>query len=75
MSANPLPSKRPACCKEAQRIKGKVDSLISKMHKETKFMPTRDELEEHAELLIDLINNHHSDKFLRWLQLCNGLPF
>ncbi len=56
------PSKRPlACCKEAERIKGKVDTLLSKMLKEPKYTPTRNELEDHAELIIDLLNARHAE--------------
>jgi len=59
MGALPVPKSTPLA-REAQKIKGKVDALITKMQKEPQFTPTRDQLEEYAELVIDYINDHHS---------------
>ncbi|MBS0604401.1 MAG: hypothetical protein JSS60_05105 [Verrucomicrobia bacterium] len=58
MGALPAPKPSPLS-REAQKIKGRVDALITKMQKDAKFTPTRDMLEEHAEQLIDYINDNH----------------
>lgn len=59
MGALPAP-KATILSKEAQKIKNRVDAIISKMQKETHFTPTRDQLDECAEQLIDFISHHHS---------------
>lgn len=59
MAALPAP-KSSMLAKEAQKIKSRIDALISKMHKDAHFTPTRDQLDQCAELLIDYINDHHS---------------
>ena len=46
--------------KEAQKFKSHIDTLITKMQKETKFTPTRAQLEECAEMILDYINQNHS---------------
>ena len=59
MGALPAPKSSPLA-REVQKIKGRVDALITKMQKDTKFSPTRDQLEEYAESLIDFINDNHA---------------
>lgn len=59
MGALPAPKPSPLT-REAQKIKSRVDALITKMHKDNKFTPTRDQLEENAEMLIDFIGKYHS---------------
>lgn len=59
MGALPTPKNSPLA-REAQKIKGEIDALIQKMQKEAKFAPTRAQLEEHAEAVIDYINDHHA---------------
>lgn len=59
MGALPAPKPSPLS-KEAQKIKGKIDALITKMQKDEKFSPTRGQLEEHAEMIIDYIGSHHA---------------
>jgi hypothetical protein len=59
MGALPAPKLSPLA-REAQKIKGRVDALIAQMQKDAKFTPTRDQLEEYAELIIDHINDHHA---------------
>lgn len=62
MGAQPaMPSKPAAVIKKAQKIKQHIDNIIGKMQKNSSFSPTRNQLEEHAEDLIDLINDHHDD--------------
>lgn len=53
-------SKLANLAKEAQKVKGHVDALITKMKKDEHFTPTRDQLEEYAEMLIDFINRNHA---------------
>ncbi len=59
MGALPAPKASPLS-REVQKIKGHVDALIMKMQKEPKFTPSRNQLEENAELLIDFINDYHA---------------
>jgi hypothetical protein len=59
MAALPAPKPSPLA-KEAQKIKGKIDTLMAKMHHETNFSPTRSQLEEYAGSIIDYIHNHHA---------------
>jgi len=59
MAALPAPKHSPLT-REIQKIKEGLDTLMRKMHKEPKFSPKRDQLEEHAELIIDFINDHHA---------------
>ncbi len=61
-AAYPQPSRDPkasAIWAQAQKIKGDVDSLISKMQKQPEFTPTRSLLEDCAEELIHFINKNH----------------
>jgi hypothetical protein len=58
MNALPAPKASPLT-KEAMKIKGRVDALITKMHKEDKFTPSRDQLDEIAETMIDFVSKHH----------------
>jgi hypothetical protein len=60
MGALPAPKSSPLA-REAQKIKARVDALIAKMQKDSKLLPTRDQLEECAELIIDYINDNHSN--------------
>jgi hypothetical protein len=59
MGALPAPKPSPLA-REAQKIKGKIDALIAKMEKDATFSPKREQLEEHAEWIIDYINNNHA---------------
>lgn len=59
MGALPAPKSSPLA-RDAQKIKSRIDSLISKMHKETKFTPTRSEVEEYAEMIIGYLNANHT---------------
>ena len=45
--------------KEVQRIKSEVDALTIKMQKDQKFTPTRPQLENCAEELIEYIAKNH----------------
>ena len=54
------PAKQPSpLFKKAQKIKGQIDNLISKMHKEPNYTPTQDLLDGYAESIIDFINDNH----------------
>lgn len=53
-------SKDSPLAREAQKIKGEVDALITKMKKDAKHSPTRAELAKHAEAIISYINHHHT---------------
>ncbi len=72
-AAHPQPSKNPKTSvvwSKAQKIKGEVDSLITKMQKQPEFTPTRDQLETYAEQLLDLISKNHdiitpNDRYLK----------
>ncbi len=59
MGALPAP-KSSTLAKEAQKIKSRIDALILKMQKDEHFTPTRDQLDEYAELIIDYISHYHS---------------
>lgn len=68
--AMPQPKSSPAMS-EAQKVKGQIDTLISKMHKQNSFTPTRNQLDDLAEELMNLINRHHNPKtapFERYLK-------
>jgi hypothetical protein len=55
-----LPAPKPsAYTKEAVKIKGRVDILIDKMKKDEKFTPSRKELENIAETMLDFISKNH----------------
>jgi hypothetical protein len=62
MSAAPArPSKKPRdpiIYQKAEKIKTQVDSLISKMHKNTTYLPTRDDVEKYAVQINDLVVNN-----------------
>jgi hypothetical protein len=58
MGALPTPKSTPHT-KEAQKIKARVDDLIAKMQNDEKFTPTRDQLEDIAETMIDFISKNH----------------
>jgi hypothetical protein len=72
-AAHPQPSRNPkasAVWAKAQKIKGEIDGLITKMQKQSDFTPTRDELETYAEQLLDFISRNHDvitphDRFLK----------
>ena len=58
MGALPTPKDSPVA-KEAQKIKGEIDALITKMKKDPKHSPTRAQLGGHAQAIIDYINHNH----------------
>ncbi len=58
MQSQPMKEPSPLA-KEAQKIKGRVDNLLSKMLKEPKFTPTREMLEECAQEIIYFISRNH----------------
>jgi regulator of sigma D len=56
----PLPAPKPAAhTKEALKLKSRIDTLITKMQKDEKFAPTREQLEDIAEDMIDFISKNH----------------
>lgn len=59
MAALPAPKPSPLA-KEAQKIKNQIDALLLKMQKNAHFTPTRGQLEDCAEEIIDYINKYHS---------------
>ncbi|SRR5581483_198260 len=59
MGALPTPKDSPLA-REAQKIKGEIDALITKMKKDSKHSPTREQLADHAKALIGYINHNHS---------------
>lgn len=59
MCALPTPKSSPLT-REILKIKGHIDALISQMQKDAKFTPNRNTLEEHAESLINFVNDHHA---------------
>ena len=59
MGALPKPKDSPLA-REAEKIKGEIDALIAKMKKNPKHSPTRAELENQAEAIMDYINHHHA---------------
>jgi len=58
MAALPTPKPSPQT-KEAQKIKTRIDDLIAKMQKDEKFSPSREQLEDIAETMIDYISKNH----------------
>jgi hypothetical protein len=72
-AAYPQPSKNPktsAVWSKAQKIKGEIDSIITKMQKQPEFTPTRDQLETYAEQLLEFISKNHDiitphDRYLK----------
>lgn len=58
MNALPAPKQTPHA-KEAQEIKARIDDYIAKMQKDDKFTPTRENLEDIAETMIDYISKNH----------------
>ena len=59
MAALPVRKASPLT-KEAQKFKTRIDGLITKMQKEPKYTPTRGQLEECAEMILDYINQYHA---------------
>lgn len=49
----------PVFVKEAEKLKAKIDSLISKIQQDEHFNPSREELNKQARVLIDLMNQYH----------------
>lgn len=49
----------PLFIKEAEKLKAKIDSLISKIQQDKHFNPSREEIGKHAKTLIDLMNQYH----------------
>ncbi|MBS0651965.1 MAG: hypothetical protein JSR39_00390 [Verrucomicrobia bacterium] len=72
-AAYPQPSKNPkasAVWAKAQKIKGEIDNIITKMQKQPEFVPTRDQLENYAEQLLEFISKNHDiitphDRYLK----------
>ena len=72
-AAHPQPSKDPkvaAAWNKAHAIKEEIDSWISKMQKQKNLSPTREQLEEIAEKLLEYISKNHeviapNDRFLK----------
>jgi len=60
MCALPTP-KSSALVKKAQKIKSEIDSLITKMQKDSHFTPTRELVEDFAKSIIDFIDTNHSE--------------
>jgi hypothetical protein len=62
MSASPArPSKKPrdsVIFQKAEKIKNQLDKLISKMQKEHSFLPSRDDVEQYAVQINDLVMNN-----------------
>jgi|HubBroStandDraft_4_1064222.scaffolds.fasta_scaffold310242_1 hypothetical protein len=56
--AVPAP-KLPPQAKAAQKIKSRVDTLITKMQNNETFTPTREQLEDIAETTLDYISKNH----------------
>ncbi len=52
MSALPTPKSSPLV-KQVQKIKSEIEAVISKMQKDPKFTPTREQLEGFAEEIMD----------------------
>jgi hypothetical protein len=59
MGALPTPKPSPLT-REAQKIKDHIDALVAKMQKNSSYTPTRGQLEDQAELIIDFINDNHA---------------
>ena len=49
----------PAIHQRAEKIKGKLDEIILKIKKEASFTPTRDDIEQYAVEINDLIMKNH----------------
>lgn len=47
--------------KKIEKISASIELIIKKMDKESQYMPKRELLEEYAEEIIDLINDHHAE--------------
>lgn len=60
MCALPAPRLTPLT-KKALKIKNDIDSLIMKMQKNPNFSPTRAQLEDSAEDLLEYIRKNHSE--------------
>ncbi len=60
MCALPTPKSSPLS-KKVQKIKSDIDGLISKMQKESQFTPTRAELDEIAENIMDFRGKNRSE--------------
>lgn len=60
MCALPTPRSTPLT-KKALKIKSDIDSMIMKMQKSSSFTPTRAQLEESAENLLEYIRKNHSE--------------
>lgn len=59
MGALPTPKDSPLA-REAQKIKGEIDALATKMKKDAKHSPTREELGKHAEAILSYIDHNHA---------------
>lgn len=74
MSAVPSrPSKTPrnaVVYQQAEKIKSQVDKLISKMQKETHYLPTRSDVEKYAVQINDLVVTHREEvrQFVSYLK-------
>ena len=65
MSAfQPSSGAHPLFIKEAEKLKAKVDSLISKIQQDEHFSPSREEIGKHAKTLIDLMNQTNARLFV-----------
>lgn len=72
-AAYPQPARNPkatAVWAKAQKIKSGIDTLITKMQKQPNFTPTRDQLEDYAEELLNYISKNHDvvgpyDRYLK----------
>lgn len=55
-----LPTPKPSqLVKGAQVIKESIDSMIMKMQNDTKFLPTRTQMDEFAQKILDYIDNNY----------------
>lgn len=59
MAALPTPKSSPLA-REAQKIKEQIDKMVSKMQKTAKFCPTREDVEEIAQEIINYIDKNHT---------------
>jgi hypothetical protein len=59
MGALPTPKSSPLS-KEPLLIKEKVDALVFKMQKDKHYSPTRGQLEEFAEMILNYIDKYHA---------------
>ncbi len=57
--ALPSPKASPLA-KQAWKIKDQIDAMIAKMQKNEKYTPSRDELEAHAEAILNYIDHQHT---------------